>query len=114
MTWVLTRGSKATDFFDYEMKIMEALLSGKGIDHHLEPCCEMLFLEVAALLYMIRLGENMYDCTRKQKAQMACILNLSLMSCLFEVKRVGIIALYLRMFSLSMLLLRTGMSTRMR
>lgn len=55
MTWVLTRGSKATDFFDYEMKIMEALFSGKGIDHHLEPCCEISSLRATALLYMTKL-----------------------------------------------------------
>lgn len=31
---------ESTDFFDEEVKLMQALFSGEGIDHHMEMNCE--------------------------------------------------------------------------
>ena len=42
MTSILAEESKATEFLSNELKMMEALFTGKGIDHHLEPCCEFV------------------------------------------------------------------------
>lgn len=45
---VLTRGS--TDFFDAEYKMLQALVSGEGIEHHMERTCEFFVFRCRACI----------------------------------------------------------------
>ena len=48
---LFTKGS--TDFFDEEVKMMQALFSGEGIDHHMEMNCEPTAATASFAIYTI-------------------------------------------------------------